>query len=727
MPLRLPSLPALARPSRQLLRLLLGLYGCYLLAGNVFLNTPLFDTVTDRKPHKFVMETGPAITLWPGHITAWNVRMRGHANHTVYVLRAERASGRIALWPLLRREVRIPRIEAVGVSAEIDRVAKAVPPPPRSDQGWTLRFDAIHTETLYRLRLGTLLLHGQGRGTVGFLKQLKGGPSELFDSRVQFKRAYASYGGIQLLSDLQLDARFHYPRHYRDQAPGLAKLGLLSATLALDARSQGLRVDTQGTAVTLGGTPTAGHLRATLGMDHGALRPGSHLQWRLPLQAGDGAPDRGMLALQLDTARDIRVQARLPRDATTGSELQADLHVATRRIPFQHPAQLLPHVSGTVRGRWQFTSLNWIADLFVRKPWFRLDGGGLLEADLRVRDGELAPGSTVDIPSVAALADVAGVRLQGTAQASGRLQEGTPNQLRLAVSVPRFKAAPADAPDTLLFDGHDLAVLLQGDGRLQELHRSVRAKVDFTDARVPDLAAYNRYLGKGQVRLLGGSGTVSGQVELDTGGEIGRGSADLRGSGARLQVGGIALQGDAQLKARLQRADIRHRQFDLAGTTVALRNIQLDDAGDGRWWGQLGIRQGHIDGTAPFQVDALADLRLRDAAPLMALFAARGDYPRWALGLLDAGEVQASTRLRWRREHLVMDALQAENDRLSVRARLDLDDARRQGDLYLRWGVLGAAVRMEDRGRTWHLAGAREWYDAQPALLPPMPPAQATD
>ncbi|KAF1017010.1 MAG: hypothetical protein GAK31_00269 [Stenotrophomonas maltophilia] len=420
------------------------------------------------------------------------------------------------------------------------------------------------------------------------------------------------------------------------------------------------------------------------------------------------------------------MRATLPRDPQTGSELNADVHVAGTQIPFKAPAELLPRLSGTVQGRWQFTSLNWIADLFVRKPWFRLDGGGLLEADLRVKDGELAPGSSVDVPSVVAIAEVAGVRMQGTAQAKGRLQEGSPNQMLLDVRLPQFKVAPAEAQDTLLFDGRDLALALRGDGRLQELHRSVQARVTFNDARVPDLTAYNRYLGKGQVKLLGGSGLVSGEVELDTSGDIGRGSANLRGTGARLQVAGLALRGDAQLKARLQRADIKHRQFDLAGTTVQLRNIQVGDAReDGNWRGTLAVRQGHIDGTAPFQVDALADVTLRDAGPLLEVFAERGAYPRWALGMLDSGQVQASTRLRWRREHLVMDELQAENERLSMRARLDMNGDRRQGDLYLRWGILGAGVRLDNGQRKWHVADAREWYAEQPRLLPPMPAADA--
>ncbi len=119
----------LPRRWRIAIYILLGLYVAYLLVGNIFLNTPLFDQVTNRKPHKFVMTTGPAVTLLPGHVIAWNVHMRGHVNHTVYVLHADRASARLAVLPLFQREVRVPRLQATGVSAEISRVEEAIPAP----------------------------------------------------------------------------------------------------------------------------------------------------------------------------------------------------------------------------------------------------------------------------------------------------------------------------------------------------------------------------------------------------------------------------------------------------------------------------------------------------------------------------------------------------------------------------------------------------------------------
>ena len=701
--------------------LFLLIYGLYLLAGNIFLNTPLFDLVTNRKPEKFRLETGPALTLLPGHAIVWNIRIRGQANHTVYIFRAARASAWISLPALTRREVHIPRINATDVESEIERVEQAVPPPPRGARGWVMRLDAIHSSSIHSARFGKLMIAGKGEGTVGFVKQIKGGPSELLDSTAGFKEATVTWDGVTLLEDTRMDARFRYPRHYRDEAPGIRKFGLVQASLEIEARSRALQIDTAGAHAKVGTAPAEAHLSGALGWDKGELKPGSRLVWRLPLHAGVHAKDRGMLALQLDAAQDIRVQARLPRDPATGSELDADLKVRGRRIPFDDLASLLPRLSGEVRGAWQFESLNWIADLFVRKPWFHLDGGGLLNADLKIAEGTLAPGSPLDIPKVAAVAEVAQVQLRGDAQARGRIVAGTPARAQLDVRIPEFRAAPTGTKQ-LLFEGRDMDLQLRSDARLKEMRDTLESRLRFTDAKVPDLVAYNRYLGEGSVRLLGGTGLLSGDVVLDTSGRVGSGRADLRGRGARLAVAGMTLAGDAQLKAQLKRADLEAKQFDLAGSTELLRNIRTG-AGkdDGNWWATVTLQEGQIDAAAPFQVNAQADVRLRDAGPLLGVFAERSAYPRWVLGMLDSGEVQARGQLRWRQGRLAIDDLEAENERLSLRARLDLAQPRR-GDLYLRWGVLGAGIELDGDKRNWHLAGAREWYEGRPRVLPARTP-----
>lgn len=475
----------------------------------------------------------------------------------------------------------------------------------------------------------------------------------------------------------------------------MRKFSITHARLQLKAGTVALKIDTGAPHVDIRSGPSAARVEADITLDRGALQEGSHAVWRLPLTAGVGATDRGMLALQLDVARDIRVQARLPRDEKTGSELHADLRIAGRSIPFHDPAQVLPRLSGQVRGRWQFESLNWIAELFVHKPRFQLEGGGLVEDDLRLAQGRLASGSSLEIARVEAVAQVFDTRLAGVATAHGRIANAATPQAHLEVSIPTFKAAPRDAPKQFLLDGCDLQLAMHGDAELARRRETLKAQLRFSDARVPDLTVYNRYLPGNNLRLLGGSGSLTGDVALNASGEVGSGHANLRGQGAQVCVAGVQMRGDAELQAQLQGADVKNKFFDLSRTRVRLRlrNMRMgDDGTDATWWGEMQVGAGTIQASAPFQVDADAALRMRDVAPLLSVFAQCADYPRWVLGLPDSGELDATGRVRWRKQQVLIDDLHAENVRLSLRARLALNDAQRRGDLYLRWGLLGAGI-----------------------------------
>ncbi|UYB51933.1 hypothetical protein OCJ37_18485 [Xanthomonas sp. AM6] len=710
----------LPRPWRLLLRALLVAYLLYLLLGNVFLNTPLFDMATNRRPEKFRMQTGPALTVLPGFVTAWNVRMRGHVQRTVWVLRADRASARIALLPLLHREVRLPWLEAVNVVGELDRVADTIPPPPQSDQGWTLRFDAIHSGTLRRARFGELAIEGKGHGTVGFLKQLRGGPSELFPSQIVFDDASVRYGKRQIADQAHVDARFSFPRHYRAQAPGRQKLGITDLALQLHGRSVALRIDTAGGQTRLSTEPGLGHVEASLRMRRGELQPGSKLNWRVPLHAGVGATDRGVLALLLDVDRDVRLRARLPGQVDPRSMIDADLRIAGRSIPFADPAALLPRLSGTLQGRWHFESLNWISDLLVRKPWFRLAGGGDVSADLRLADGALQPGSRLDVPDVQAVADVMRVRIRGQAQAVGRIVGSAARpRTQMNVRMHTFALTPVGEPKAVFVQGENLRLDLDGDGTLATLHDSLQARLRFDDARVPDLRAYNRYLPASQVRVLGGSGSLSGDLRLDAAGQVGAGNVRLQGRQAQLQAAGLALVGDLDLDAQLRRAQLHDKRFDLSGSTLRLQGVRYGDAPKQRdWWATLRVPRGRIAAEPARQADAQLQIQMRDAGPVLAVFAQRSDAPAWLLKLADAGQLDASGQLRWRKDALWLDRLSAENRRVSLRARLRVGDAGTQGDLYARWGVLGVGVALRGEQRQWHLLNAREWYEQQPAWLP---------
>ena len=135
---------------RRTLWSLLVAYGAYLLLGNLFLNTPLGPWTANRQPEKFQAQWGRAFTLYPGHVVARDVRLQGQVRQIYWDVQAQRVRGRLALWPLLGKEIRVPEVVASGVTGGARHVERNREPPPPRPGGWTLLFDRIAADHVLR-------------------------------------------------------------------------------------------------------------------------------------------------------------------------------------------------------------------------------------------------------------------------------------------------------------------------------------------------------------------------------------------------------------------------------------------------------------------------------------------------------------------------------------------------------------------------------------------------
>ena len=289
------------------------------------------------------------------------------------------------------------------------------------------------------------------------------------------------------------------------------------------------------------------------------------------------------------------------------------------------------------------------------------------------------------------------------------------------VTLDRFDIAPADAPQDVLGSGQNLVLDLSASGTLAQLRDSLDASLRFSGARLPELSRFNRYLPRNGVQLLSGSGRIGADMRMQVADNRNGGTLSLAASQAALRFGGMVLRGDLALDARLDAGRLDDPDFALPGTRIAIRNAAIVEPADERvenWWATADITHGKVGFGQPVDVSADADVKMRDVAPLLSMFAQKKRFPRWIRRLIDAGQAAVSARLEMQGDSLVADHIRASNERFDVQARLRLDDARPSGHLYARWGVLGMAMELERGEREFHLAGAKKWFQAQSPYLP---------
>ncbi len=714
---------------RWVRRVLVGLvvvYVLYLVAGNLFLNTSLGQGTVNRKPEKFQMHWNSGSTWWPGHVSLSNVKLQGHVRHTQWNLQAARATGRIGVLALFRREIHVPHVWVTDVTGAVETVDAAQPSPEPRDGGWTLRFDRIASDSVQRGRFGKVLLEGKGKAEFGFTKQLRGGPMEVLPSTVEFTGARITDDGQEWLRDAAIEARFAIAAHTRRQAAGIDKLLLTEAQLKLDGTTAALSVAMGADGkVAVKSVPGKGRAHADLAFTRGVLKPGSSLAWRMPVSStnAQGVAHEDALEAKFSVDHDLHLTANVPPQAGGVLALDADLVVRGNQVPLRDFASLLPRASGRVAGQWRFSSLRWLGRLFTKAPWLTLDGAGDVAADVKLVNGKVAAGSTFGIPDVAVVAEVMSNRIEGRGRAKGRFDAGANGGLlpSLNIVLDRFHVAANDNLRAPYVEGNDLHLDLTASEDLASVRDSLKGHLTFKGARIPDLRVYNRYLPNDHLRFDGGSGVLSGDLQLDAKGEIGGGWIRVNGRKANMRMAGIALRGNVDINTRLRRANLARRNFAVDGSTIALNDISFSEpGGEARtgWWARVSLPRARMDWNKPLDIDGNASVTMKDVGFLLSLFSRQKEYPKWVFKLVDAGQAQVRGRVQWRRDTLVLDRINASNDRFDLEGRFRLRGKQRSGSLYARWGVLSAGLELQGPQGKFHLVRARHWYDSQPDLLP---------
>jgi hypothetical protein len=723
------------------LRTLLVAWLGWLAIGNLLLNTALGPQLINRKPDAFTLEWQRGLTLWPGQAWLWDVRARGQVRRLQWSAQAARTSGRIAVLPLLWRQLRFPAIHAAHAQLRLDTVDHDRQPPPPRPGGWTLRFDAIASDSLRSVHFDGVQLDGEGSARVGLRKQLRGGPLEVLPSTgaMTAARLRRDDGAVLWTGDLQ--ANFALPEHRRERAPGWSRLGLADAHLTMSGSTAGLAVavDEHGqwqTRLDRADDAGAGTLDLDLHLRDGALLPGGRVDLALPLSARDGTQQwqaNGQVGLTVAPDR-IDLVLRLPPQPGDAGNLDAHLAIAGRSLPFAciaaapadaafgplctldlDPERQLARVDGDIDLRWRFDSLRWLQPLLIRAPWLQLDGAGQVQAQLQVAKGRLAAGSELTVPVLTTRIEVLDNVIRGDAHAHARIVDGGDGdpRLALALAVERFSMVPADHPDQVYVQGRDLRLDLDASGALGRWHDSLSGRLQFSDAEVPDLAVYNRYLPGTGLRLLGGRGSLSGELHVDAAGDVGAGRLQLTALGTGLRLGGVDVTGDLAVDTRLQRADLERRRFQLDGSSVRLSRVRVRDGerlvGED-WWANLDLVRGRLDWRHPLRLDAQLQARARNVGLVLGVFGPLREFPRWARGLVDAGEARLEGRARLDDDALVLSPMQAGNRRFDVQLRLRLADRQPHGDLLLALGRLRAALEVAGAQRRWHLRGASDWF-----------------
>ena len=265
---------------KRIVSMLVAAWMVYLLAGALFTFTPIGPSIIAPHPERCSVTWSFAWTIIPGIAHVRGLEVKQHTGDVIWSLQVDRATTGVNLFALPFKTFHAILPHASGVTATVKKAPTTMPAREKTKPGFRLLFQGMSAKDIRSVDFYTAHIEGETFKARGTLDTTARGPFGIPRARVTLKGGRVVYDGRPVVTDLRLDARAQIKKHSKDQVHETGFLPLASARIEVEGDTAELAfIDAMVRSVdwmnVRGGE---GHVRGSIGMDHGVVEPDSHLE-----------------------------------------------------------------------------------------------------------------------------------------------------------------------------------------------------------------------------------------------------------------------------------------------------------------------------------------------------------------------------------------------------------------------------------------------------------------
>ncbi len=475
-----------------------------------------------------------------------------------------------------------------------------------------------------------------------------------------------------------------------------------------------------------GAASTSGHLVFDNKKMSGSIRvAGENISGVLLKQPVNGKLELDLLLKQIDLENrslDIsgsRILMQAGSDSNETKPLETRITIGEAKLKLEPDSlqtekpEAPPPLSGVVRLEGSVANIGFINNFLKNSQGLKFSGNGYLDADLRLLDGQVSPGSRLQITSDNLSSRFLDFEANGSGMVSAQI-EGAANTpvARLESFIKSFRLRRlGETVSYVSGKGFQITAVAGSFDSIQGL-QNLDTSVRLIAAEIPDISVYNSYLPENAgISIDSGKGRVTGDFHLI--GSSGSGNLDMQADGVEVNVKDQIIKGDLRINTRLADGNLEKMVFDASGTRLRIENGSLlskNGTEAEEWWGQLDIKHGQMTWKRPLLLNATLNLHLRDSGLLVHMFAKQ--KKKWLNDLLTIKNVQGETTVILNGKSILLSKVRITGEQLLVLADVHLYEKDIRGGMYARYGILRIGVELEDENRTLKLLKPRKWYDS---------------
>ena len=309
--------------------------------------------------------------------------------------------------------------------------------------------------------------------------------------------------------------------------------------------------------------------------------------------------------------------------------------------------RLLATVDGRVQGALTISDLGWLNLLFKNRFSLAVSNPVEVQADVTVRSGWLAEGSTVKSPARGFRLAILDYVAAGSGTFDLVVEKGGEHpDLRFSAvlddasfKLEEEKSAIIEQV-TLALTASVKSASLTDDGSVKTVELSIPS------AKVTDMAVYNVYLPRGSpLRILSGTADLTARLIMQE--EDATGFVKLKTSHLVADLDGERISGIMTLDVPIKSGSAKDKMFDISGASLSLDRVGVvrEGATTGDWSTRLDLSKARVTWKRPMTLDVTASVQMSDARPLLAIFADNRKANKWLDRLGDLRNIRADATI----------------------------------------------------------------------------------
>ncbi len=264
---------------RRLIRLGLLAWAIYLVAGNLFVATPIGQNLIAPHPERFTIHWEKAWTVIPGLVHVTDLKIQQHSKDVVWHLTIDRAVTGINILALPFKTFHAILPRARGVEVGVEQASTTMPTTGKTKPGFRIRLSGMGVKDIRFMDFFGFRVEGTDLRVGGGLDSTARGPLGVPRARIRLEGGRVDHEGVPLATDLNLDCRARIDKHIKQDRAEEGIFPFISGSLSVSGDIEDLRfVDTFVRSVSWmqvrGGSGT---LEADLDISKGTLEPGSRV------------------------------------------------------------------------------------------------------------------------------------------------------------------------------------------------------------------------------------------------------------------------------------------------------------------------------------------------------------------------------------------------------------------------------------------------------------------